>query len=77
MLKSERNLALQKLKLRRSDTHNKIELGTLVVKSNMHQFSKTIILGALIDAFEKMNTNNELQKLFQSKGESLLIPNSH
>ena len=70
ILRLERNLALQKLKVRKTDTHKKIELGGLVIKSNMNKFSKAVILGALIDAFETLKHNQELEKLLRLKGEA-------
>lgn len=73
LLKSERNLALQKLKLRRSETRKKIELGDIVIKSNMDKFSKTVILGALLDLSEKIKKDKNLEKLFHIRGEALTL----
>ena len=70
LLKLERNLALQKLKERKADTRNKIEFGGLVIKSNMDKFSKAVILGALIDAFETLQHNQDVENIFKLKGES-------
>ncbi|HAT8371218.1 TPA: conjugal transfer protein TraD, partial [Legionella pneumophila] len=41
----EKSLAQEKLKKRRVDTRRKIELGGLVIKSGMGQYSKTVVLG--------------------------------
>ena len=70
LLKLERNLALKKIKERKADTRKKIELGGLVIKSNMDKFSKAVILGALVDAFEKLQHNQGTEKLFNLKGEA-------
>ncbi|MCL9685748.1 conjugal transfer protein TraD [Legionella maioricensis] len=44
----EKLLALDKLKKRRADTRQKIELGGLVIKSGINIYEKSIILGGLI-----------------------------
>ena len=67
------NLALQRLKKRKKDTRQKIEFGGLVIKAKMDQYSKVIILGALIDAFEQLKRDTSAQKLFEAKGESAFM----
>jgi hypothetical protein len=45
---------------RRIDTRNKIELGGLVIKSKLNylqEHNKDIILGCLIDAYNKIQSN--------------------
>ena len=69
----ERKLALKKIKERKKATRDKIELGGLVIKSNMNQFSKVVILGALIDAFDNIKNDNQIEKIFRAKGESAFM----
>ena len=45
--RSEKSLALEKLKKRKTDTRRKIELGGLVIKAGMDGYNKSVILGAL------------------------------
>jgi hypothetical protein len=71
--KLERQLALLKLKERKQDTRRKIELGGLVVKAKMDRFPKAMILGALIDALEQIESNDGAAALFQSKGEAAFM----
>jgi len=68
--KLERQLALLKIKERKQDTRRKIELGGLVVKAKMDHLPKSIILGALLDALEQIESNDGAAALFQSKGEA-------
>ncbi|MFO2904110.1 conjugal transfer protein TraD [Legionella pneumophila serogroup 1] len=44
----EKSLALDKIKKRKADTRQKIELGGLVIKSGINIYEKSIILGGLI-----------------------------
>jgi len=60
----------EKLKQRKSDTRRKIELGGLVIKANMDNFSKAVILGALLDSIERLNDEPHFKVYFQSKGEA-------
>lgn len=69
----ERNLSLDKLKQRKADTRHKIEMGGLVVKANMDAYSKAVVLGALIDAFEALENDSATKQLFQSKGEAAFM----
>lgn len=71
--KLERQLALLKLKERKQDTRRKIKLGGLVVKAKMDRLPKAMILGALIDALEQIETNDGAAALFQSKGEAAFM----
>ena len=54
---------------RKRDTRMKIEFGGLVVKAGLSDCSKALVLGALIDAAEKMKSDSKYKTLFQSKGE--------
>lgn len=73
IIRLERNLALQKIKQRKADTRQKIQLGGLVTKAGMHQHTKAVILGALIDALEQMGTEPTTKKIFQAKGEAAFM----
>lgn len=61
---------VDKIKQRKLETRKKIEWGGLVVKSKMHLYSKEIILGSLIDAEEKMRSENgaTAQNYFSERG---------
>lgn len=65
----ERKQSLQKLKERKKNTRRKIELGGLVIKAKMSQYTKDIILGALVDAKQQIETNQENKRLFEVKGQ--------
>lgn len=67
--KLERHYTLEKIKERKKETRHKIQLGGLVIKSGMDKFSKNIILGALIDALENLDRDEDFQRLCQHKGE--------
>lgn len=69
----ERHLAREKIKQRKRDTRRKIELGGLVIKANMDKFSKAVVLGALIDAFENLQQSEAAKTLLQSKGEAAFM----
>jgi hypothetical protein len=68
-----RYLALQKIKKRKAETRHKIQLGGLVVKAKMDQHSKAIILGALIDAYENLQKDDNIKTLFKIKGEAAFM----
>ncbi|CAM2746680.1 TPA: conjugal transfer protein TraD [Legionella pneumophila] len=69
--RSEKSLALEKLKNRRADTRLKIEFGGLVIKSRMNQFNKSTILGALVYIFDLMKQDASLEKRLEVKGQHL------
>ncbi len=69
----QRCLALQKIKRRKAETRHKIQLGGLVVKAKMDQHSKAIILGALIDAYENLQKDDNIKTLFKIKGETAFM----
>lgn len=69
----ERELALQKIKERKADARNKIELGGLVIKSQMHRYPKVIILGALLDALEHLQKDEGHHTLYKAKGEAAFM----
>ena len=69
----ERNKAMQSIKKRKQDTRRKIELGGLVIKSELSQYNKDVILGALIDAVNQLSDNPDLKRLWQLKGQQAFL----
>lgn len=52
--KLERQLALQKIKQRKADLRRKIELGELVIRAKLDQYSNEVILNALIQVSQSI-----------------------
>ena len=73
--RAEQQLSLEKLKKRRADTRNKIQLGGLVIKSEMSVYSKEIILGALLHAFKMIEDDENYKTIFSSVGENAFMEN--
>jgi len=71
--KLERQLALQKVKARKADTRRKIEFGGLVIKAELNQYSKAVILGALLSIMADLGREPELEALFKLKGEAAFM----
>ncbi|HBD7142690.1 TPA: conjugal transfer protein TraD [Legionella pneumophila] len=71
----EKSQALEKLKKRKADTRRKIELGGLVIKSQITQFNKYSILGALNYVFNLMVQDPSLADKLEIKGRNLLNKN--
>jgi len=71
--KLERQLIIEKIKERKKQTRRKIELGGLVIKAEMDQFPKNIILGALISARNEIHKNPDTKSLFQSIGNAVFM----
>lgn len=69
----ERSSTLQKMKERKLDTRKKIQFGGLVIKAKMNDYSKDIILGALLDAKDKIESNVELKQQFQKRGQDAFL----
>ena len=69
----EGSLSREKLKARKADTRHKIELGGLVIKAKMDSFTKDIILGALLDALERIKEEPKIQTYYQSKGQAAFM----
>jgi hypothetical protein len=69
----ERKLALDKIKKRKADTRRKIEFGGLVIKAQMDNLSKEIILGALISAKKEINKEPAAKSLFKSIGQGAFM----
>ena len=68
LARCENSLALEKLKKRKADTRRKIELGGLVIKSNLDIYDKSIVLGALVHASQLIEQNSQYRYLFQRLG---------
>ncbi len=66
----ERQLAIEKIKKRKAETRRKIAWGGLIVKANMDDYSKEMILGALIQARKAIEKEPATQWLYQSIGKS-------
>lgn len=71
--KLERSKALQTIKQRKQATRQKIEWGGLVVKSEMHGYTKDIILGALLDARQQIESDPASKRLFELKGKDAFL----
>lgn len=64
----ERQLIIKKIKERKKQTRRKIELGGLVIKAEMDQFPKDIILGALISIRKEIQKDENIKSIFKSIG---------
>jgi hypothetical protein len=73
MNRMELKLAREKAKQRKLDTHNKIQLGGLVVKAKMDKYPKTVILGALLDALSNIENDKDYLKSYHLKGEKAFM----
>ena len=71
--RAEQQLAIEKLKQRKQDTRNKIQLGGLVIKSEMSVFTKEVILGALLHSFKMIQDDEQYKTLFASIGENAFL----
>lgn len=69
----ERSSALQKMKQRKLDTRQKIQFGGLIIKAKLNAYSKDIILGALLDAKDKIESSLEIKEQFQKKGQEAFL----
>lgn len=69
----EQQLASIKLKERKQETRRKIELGGLVVKAKLDRYPKAVILGALLDALQQLETQPGTETLFHAKGEAAFM----
>ena len=70
LAKFERKLSLEKIKQRKQDTRRKIEFGGLVIKAEMNDYSKDVILGALFDARKQIEQSDENKRLFEVTGKA-------
>lgn len=57
----ERKLAIEKIKERKKQTRRKIELGGLVIKAEMDELPKDIILGALISVRKEIEKDSNVK----------------
>jgi hypothetical protein len=62
------DLARERMKKRKQDTRNKIQLGGLVIKASMHNHPKDVLLGALIYCRKEMQSNPALNAEFKALG---------
>lgn len=69
----ERKLLIDKVKERKKQTRRKIELGGLVIKAEMDQFPKNIILGALINARKEIQNDMNIKSVFKSIGNAAFM----
>ncbi|HGU7212506.1 TPA: conjugal transfer protein TraD, partial [Legionella pneumophila] len=68
LARCEKSLALEKIKIRKTDTRRKIEFGGLVIKSSMDVYNKAIILGGLAYLTQLITRDERHLKLFESIG---------
>lgn len=68
----EAKKALAKLKQRKQDTREKIQLGGLVKKANLDTYPKNVILGALTYVSEQLS-DNDFFDLCKHKGTQLFL----
>ncbi len=54
---------------RKQDTRNKIELGGLVIKAGLNEYPKSIILGILIEAINKISEDKKVLDHYQALGD--------
>lgn len=73
IMRLERQLIIEKIKERKQQTRRKIELGGLVIKAEMDQFSKDIILGALINARKEIQNDTNIKSVFKSIGNAAFM----
>ena len=71
--RDEKSLTIAKLKKRKADTHRKIELGGLVIKSGMSGYDKATILGALDYALGLIGQDKDYANLFTARGNHLFL----
>ncbi len=62
-------LSRERERIRKNDIHNKIQLGGLVIKSGMDKYSKSVILGALIDAVNNIKNDPDYERIYKMKGD--------
>jgi hypothetical protein len=71
--RAQLKLAREREKERKLDTHIKIQLGGLIVKSQMSGYSKAVILGALTDAFNNIQNDPDYERIYKLKGENAFL----
>ncbi|HAT9621495.1 TPA: conjugal transfer protein TraD [Legionella pneumophila subsp. pneumophila] len=71
LARCEKSLTIEKMKKRKADTRHKIELGGLVIKSELAKYEKCIILGAMKHAVTLINKDPQHYiSIFKIIGES-------
>jgi len=73
LARCENSLALEKLRKRKADTRQKIELGGLVIKSGMADYNKSVILGALVDSLKRIKIDTTYINMFEKTGNQLFL----
>lgn len=58
---------------RKRDTRKKIELGGLCVKAHADTFPKNVILGLLVDAVDKIQSDPSYETYFASIGQAAFL----
>ncbi|MEI6057000.1 MAG: conjugal transfer protein TraD [Lentisphaerota bacterium] len=71
--RSQLQLAKLTEKDRKLDAHRKIQFGGLVIKAGMDKYPKNIILGALIDALQNINSDESALTLYKAKGDRAFL----
>lgn len=69
----ERKLIIEKIKERKKQTRRKIELGGLVIKAEMDEFQKDIILGALINVRKEIKKDASIKLILKSIGNAAFM----
>lgn len=69
----EKSLAVERLKKRKADTRRKIEFGGLVIKAGMGDFTKDVILGALIKAKQTIENEEGYKSILEAMGEQAFL----
>jgi len=62
------HLAKERIKKRKADAHNKIQLGGLVIKAHMENHPKDVLLGALLYCKKQMQVDPKLSATFKKLG---------
>ncbi|MFJ1267882.1 conjugal transfer protein TraD [Legionella lytica] len=75
LARCKKSLAIEKLKKRRLDTRHKIELGGLVIKSEMDLYDKSIILGSLVHSQQLILKQHNCLNIFKLIGDKLFKKN--
>lgn len=73
IMRLKRQLIIEKIKERKQQTRRKIELGGLIIKAGMDQFSKDIILGALINARKEIQYDTNIKSVYKSIGNAAFM----
>lgn len=69
----ESSYAMNQIKKRKKETRHKIQMGGLVVKALMDQYSTDVILGALLDAKEQIGNSEDVKRIYQLKGQDAFM----